>query len=177
MAVGESAFPLEERPAHELLELEVNGRKHSVAARPYAVLLDVLREDLGLTGTKRGCDMGTCGCCMVEVDGEARLSCLELAGRCQGKAITTVEGLPEGGKVHPLQKAFHECGASQCGFCTPGFLMSAHAFLEKNPEPTADEIRGALDGNLCRCTGFIKIFEAVATAAAEIAGSGEAVEV
>jgi len=165
MPTGPDAYPLDERPDAELLKLRVNGREHTVAARPYAVLLDVLREQLGLTGTKRGCDMGTCGCCMVTVDGEARLSCLELAHRAEGKDVRTVESLPEGGQLHPLQKAFQECGASQCGFCTPGFLMSAKAFLDENPRPSAAEIRGALDGNLCRCTGYVKIIEAVHQAA------------
>lgn len=169
MATGADAFP-EQRPDPELLRLTVNGREYSVAARPYAVLLDVLREDLGLTGTKRGCDMGTCGCCAVQVDGEVRLSCLELAHRVQGRAVTTVEGLPEAGVLHPLQRAFQDCGASQCGFCTPGFLMTAKAYLDETPAPTREGIQAALDGNLCRCTGFVKIFEAVARAAGEIAG-------
>lgn len=177
MATGTDAFP-EETPDPELIRLRVNGTEHAVAAKPYAVLLDVLREDLGLTGTKRGCDMGTCGCCAVHVDGEVRFSCLELAGRCQGKAITTIEGLPEDARLHPLQRAFSDCGASQCGFCTPGFLMTAAAYLKENPRPSTEEIKGALDGNLCRCTGFVKIFEAVHRAATEMAAeAGEVQEV
>lgn len=168
MATGTEAFPIE-RPDKELLKLRVNGREHTVAARPYAVLLDVLREDLGLTGTKRGCDMGTCGCCTVHVDGRAVFACLELAHRVAGREITTVEGLPEGGVLHPLQQAFRECGASQCGFCTPGFLMTAAAFLAEHPRPGKQEIKDALAGNLCRCTGFIKIFEAVDRAAGVMA--------
>lgn len=171
MPKGPDAYP-EARPDKELLTLRVNGREHTVAARPYAVLLDVLREDCGLTGTKRGCDMGTCGCCAVTVDGEVRFSCLELAHRAVGKDLQTIEGLAEGGRLHPLQQAFRECGASQCGFCTPGFLMTAKAFLDENPSPSAAEVGEALGGNLCRCTGFIKIREAIGKAAAEIAAGG-----
>ena len=152
----------------QLIRLNVNGVEHAVAAEPNAILLDVLRETLDLTGTKRGCDMGTCGCCTVEIDGEARLSCLTLAATVQGKAITTIEGVtpPEG--LHPIQRAFAECGGSQCGFCTPGFVMASHALLKHAPDPTDDELREALSGNLCRCTGYIKILEAVKTAADEM---------
>ncbi len=167
MAIGEAAFP-EIRPKPELLTLRVNGREYTLAAKPYAVLLDVLRDELGLTGTKRGCDMGTCGCCAVQIDGEVRFSCLELAHRASGKDLKTIEGLGDNGKLHPLQKSFQECGASQCGFCTPGFLMTADAFLKENPDPKRDELLEALGGNLCRCTGFIKIFEAVEKAATEM---------
>ncbi len=170
MAIGESAFPAE-RPDHELVRLKVNGTEHAVAVRPYAILLDVLRDQLGLTATKRGCDMGTCGCCAIHVDGEVRFACLELAARVQGKELTTLEGLAVGPELHPLQRAFNRCGASQCGFCTPGFLMTAAAFLRETPVPSEAGIREALSGNLCRCTGFVKIFEAVAEAASEMAGS------
>lgn len=162
---------LDASPRAKVLRLEVNGRSHDVAAKPAAVLLDVLREDLNLTGTKRGCDMGTCGCCTVLIDGEPRFACLELAARAEGKAIETVESLAEGGELHPLQEAFRQCGASQCGFCTPGFLMCAKAHLAENPEPSKESICEALSGNLCRCTGYIKIFEAVETAAQEMASS------
>ncbi|HEX2022503.1 MAG TPA: (2Fe-2S)-binding protein [Candidatus Thermoplasmatota archaeon] len=153
----------------KLLRLNVNGVEHAVAAPPQAILLDVLRETLGLTGSKRGCDMGTCGCCTVQVDGVARLSCLTLAATVEGARITTIEGLaPEGGALHPLQKSFAECGGSQCGFCTPGFIMTCQAFLRDVPDPTDAEIREAISGNMCRCTGYVKIIEAVKTAAGEM---------
>jgi aerobic-type carbon monoxide dehydrogenase small subunit (CoxS/CutS family) len=148
----------------------VNGARHEVAIRPYDVLLDVLRETLNLTGSKRGCDMGTCGCCTVLIDGIPKLSCLTLALDAAGAAITTVEGLKDGGHLHPLQKAWATTGGSQCGFCTPGFLMTSTALLEANPRPTDAEIRTALSGNICRCTGYVKIVEAVKMAAAELAG-------
>ena len=148
----------------------VNGARHQVAVRPYDVLLDVLRETLNLTGSKRGCDMGTCGCCTVLIDGVPKLSCLTLALDAAGAAITTVEGLKDGGRLHPLQKAWATTGGSQCGFCTPGFLMTSTALLEANPRPSDAEIRTALSGNICRCTGYVKIVEAVKMAAAELAG-------
>ncbi len=154
----------------QLIELEVNGARHEVAVRPYELLLDVLRETLNLTGTKRGCDMGTCGCCTVLIDGQARLSCLTLALDAAGRKITTVEGLKEGAALHPLQKAWANGGGSQCGFCTPGFLMASKALLDASPRPSDEEIRRALAGNLCRCTGYVKIVEAVKVAAAELAG-------
>ena len=154
-----------------LIHLEVNGARHEVAVRPYDVLLDVLRETLDLTGTKRGCDMGTCGCCTVLLNGQPRLSCLTLALDADGTKIATVEGLREGADLHPLQKAWATEGGSQCGFCTPGFLMSAKALLDQNPRPTDPEIREALSGNVCRCTGYVKIVEAVKVAAAELAAS------
>ena len=153
-----------------LITLEINGAHHEIAVRPYDLLLDVLRETLNLTGTKRGCDMGTCGCCTVLIDGQPRLSCLTLALDADGKKIATVEGLKDGGTLHPLQRAWATSGGSQCGFCTPGFLMTSRALLEANPRPTDDEIRQALSGNLCRCTGYVKIVEAVKMAAAEMAG-------
>lgn len=155
-----------------LLRLKVNGAAKEVAAPGNAILLDVLREDLNLTGTKRGCDMGTCGCCAVQVDGRPRLSCLTLAHQVAGKAITTVEGLaaPDG-TLHPLQRAFAECGGSQCGFCTPGFLTAGAAWLRDHPAFTDAELREAVSGNLCRCTGYIQIFEAFRKAAKEMAAA------
>ena len=153
-----------------VIQLEINGARSEAAVRPYDVLLDVIRESLNLTGTKRGCDMGTCGCCTVLIDGAARLSCLTLALDAAGKRISTVEGLKSGAAPHPLQKAWATSGGSQCGFCTPGFLMTSKALLDANPRPSDMEIRRALSGNLCRCTGYVKIVEAVKRAAAELAG-------
>ena len=145
-----------------LMTLRVNGVEHTVAAPENAILLDVLREVLDLTGTKRGCDLGTCGCCTVNVDGEARLSCLTLAKTVQGKELTTIEGLtPKDGTMHPIQAAFCDLGGSQCGFCTPGFIMTTNALLAKTPDPTREEIREAISGNMCRCTGYIKILDAI----------------
>ena len=153
-----------------VLKLKVNGSVREAAALPNAILLDVLREDLNLTGSKRGCDMGTCGCCAVQVDGKPRLACLTLAFQVEGREITTVEGLasPEG-KLHPLQKAFAECGGSQCGFCTPGFLMNGSAWLRDHPAFSDAELREAVSGNLCRCTGYLPIFDAFRQAAKEMA--------
>ena len=153
-----------------VLRLKVNGAVREAAVAPNAILLDVLREDLNLTGSKRGCDMGTCGCCAIQVDGKPRLACLTLAWQVEGKEITTVEGLasPEG-KLHPLQKAFAECGGSQCGFCTPGFLMNGAAWLKDHPTFTDAELREAVSGNLCRCTGYLPIFDAFRQAAKEMA--------
>ncbi len=153
-----------------VIALDVNGARHEVAVKSYDVLLDVLREALNLTGSKRGCDMGTCGCCTVLIDGVARLSCLTLALDAVGARITTVEGLKTGSTLHPLQKAWATTGGSQCGFCTPGFLIASKALLDSNPRPSDPEIRRALSGNLCRCTGYVKIVEAVKMAAAEMAG-------
>lgn len=151
-----------------LLTLDVNGNERTVAVPANALLLDVLREDMHLTGTKRGCDLGTCGCCTVIVDGEARLACLTLAAQVEGAKVTTVEGLAAEGRLTPVQAAFAECGGSQCGFCTPGFIMTTTAFLARNPEPKDAEIREALAGNLCRCTGYVKIFDAVRQASKEM---------
>jgi carbon-monoxide dehydrogenase small subunit len=151
-----------------LVTLRVNGSERRLAVRPYDVLLDVLREQLGLTGTRRGCDMGTCGCCTVLLDGRPALSCLTLALEAEGAAVTTIEAVGGGEGLHPLQEAWVGTGASQCGFCTPGFIMSALAFVEANDEPTEDQIREAISGNLCRCTGYLSIIEAVARAAAEV---------
>jgi len=156
--------------------LKVNGSTYEVAIRPYDVLLDVIRENLNLTGTKRGCDMGTCGCCTVHIDGRARLSCLTLAAECASTnnathEITTIEGLKEHGIIHPLQRAFAEHGGSQCGFCTPGFIMTASAFLNEHSQPSQDEIKEAISGNMCRCTGYIKIVEAIEAVASDAVGS------
>ncbi len=152
-------------PKRELITLHVNDSSYVLAVRPYDVLLDVLRENLNLTGTKRGCDMGTCGCCTVHLDGEARLSCLTLALEAVGHHVRTIEGLKDQGLLHPLQRAFAEHGGSQCGFCTPGFIMTAAAFLANHPHPTREEIKEAISGNLCRCTGYIKIVDAIAAVA------------
>jgi carbon-monoxide dehydrogenase small subunit len=149
-----------------LLALRVNGETHEVAAPIHKTLLEVLREELSLPGTKHGCELGECGTCTVLVDGEPWLSCLTLPVEVQDREITTVEGLADGGRPHPLQAAFAELGAAQCGYCTPGMLLAAKALLDREPEPTREAIAQALAGNLCRCTGYVKIFEAVELAAA-----------
>jgi|SRR5206468_4089293 len=143
------------------LALVVNGESHEALAPVHKTLLEVLREDLGLTGTKHGCELGECGTCTVLVDGEPVLSCLALPITLEGRAITTVEGMAAGGDLHPLQQAFAELGAAQCGYCTPGILLTAQALLDDTPAPTRDEIKEALAGNLCRCTGYTKILDAV----------------
>lgn len=147
----------------------LNGEATDVAFAPYKTLLEVLREDLGHTGTKHGCELGECGACAVLVEGKPVLSCLLLALECDGKNIVTVEGLCAEGKLHPLQEAFADLGAAQCGYCTPGILVTAKALLEGNAHPSRDEIREALSGNLCRCTGYQQIFEAVEEAIVRIA--------
>jgi len=152
------------------LTLRVNGEERSVAFPTHHTLLEVLREELALTGTKHGCELGECGTCTVLVDGQPVLSCLALAAEMDGKEVETVEGLQEGNDLHPLQAAFADLGAAQCGYCTPGLLMTAKALLAANPEPERDEIRAALAGNLCRCTGYLKILEAVEWAAARQRG-------
>ncbi len=144
-----------------LVSLNVNGQSYDLALAPHRTLLDVLREDVGLTGTKRGCDDGDCGACTVLVDGAPITSCMMLAVDAQGKAITTIEGLAVNGKLHPLQRAFIDHGALQCGFCTPGMILTAKYLLDENPHPTDEEIREGLAGNLCRCTGYVQILEAV----------------
>jgi aerobic-type carbon monoxide dehydrogenase small subunit (CoxS/CutS family) len=150
----------------QLMTFCVNGETHQVAASPTHTLLEVLREELDLTGTKHGCELGHCGACTVLLDGEPVLSCLQLAVEAQADVrIVTVEGLAHGSQLHPLQQAFAECGAAQCGYCTPGFLISGAALLEENLSPTSEEIKAALAGNLCRCTGYTKIIEAVELAA------------
>jgi len=150
------------------LTFSLNGEPAEVSFVPYKTLLEVLREDLGLTGTKHGCELGECGACTVLVDGEPQLSCLVLAQECSGKAIDTIEGVARGPELHPLQAAFADFGGSQCGYCTPGVIMTAKALLEKNPSPTRAEIRTATSGNLCRCTGYQQIVEAIEDAAAQL---------
>ncbi len=149
----------------QLITLRVNGEDHEVWAPIHKTLLEVLREDLRLTGTKHGCELGECGTCTVLVDGEPVLSCLALPVEVQGREILTVEGLAQRGAPHPLQTAFAELGAAQCGYCTPGILVTAKALLDHSPHPSRQEIREALAGNLCRCTGYTKILEAVELAA------------
>jgi carbon-monoxide dehydrogenase small subunit len=143
----------------------VNGERREIAFAPNKTLLEVLREDLALTGTKHGCELGECGVCTVLVDGAPVLSCLALASQYAERRIETVEGMAEGGVLHPLQQAFAELGAAQCGYCTPGILLASQALLAANKRPTRDEIKDALAGNLCRCTGYLKIYEAVELAA------------
>ncbi len=147
------------------LRMRVNGDEVDVAFAPHKTLLEVLREDLGLTGTKHGCELGECGACAVLVDGKPVLSCLMLGLECEGADVRTVEGLAEGPELHPLQAAFADRGAAQCGYCTPAMLLTAKALLERSPSPTRDEVREALSGVLCRCTGYLQIFEAVEAAA------------
>ncbi len=152
------------------IALEVNGDPVEIAFAPHKTLLEVLREDLGLTGTKHGCELGECGTCTVLLDGRPVLSCLVLGLACEGRRVKTVEGLAAGGRLHPLQETFADLGAAQCGYCTPAFLLAAEALLAAQPHPTRDEIKQALAGNLCRCTGYIKIYEAVELAAARMRG-------
>src|SRR5687767_16022154 len=153
---------------HQQLSLTVNGDSAEVTFAPYKTLLELLREDLGLTGTKHGCELGECGACAVLVDGEPQLSCLVLGLECQGKSIETIEGVARGPELHPLQAAFADFGGSQCGYCSPGVIMTAKALLERNPHPTRAEIRTATSGNLCRCTGYQQIVEAIEDAAAKL---------
>ncbi len=152
------------------IALTVNDEPGEVAFAPHKTLLEVLREDMGLTGTKHGCELGECGTCTVLLDGTPVLSCLVLGLACEGHAVRTVEGMAVGGKLHPLQETFADLGAAQCGYCTPAFLLAAEALLLANPKPTRDDIKDALAGNLCRCTGYIKIYEAVELAAARMRG-------
>ena len=152
-----------------VLSLKVNGETQEVAVPVHKTLLEVLREDLGLTGTKHGCELGECGTCTVLMDGEPVLSCLALPVECQGAEILTVEGMAGPGGLHPLQQAFAELGAAQCGYCTPGILLTAKALVDSEPRPTRDGIRAALAGNLCRCTGYSKILDAVELAAGRMA--------
>ncbi len=148
----------------ELIELRVNGRSYELAVEPNRLLLDVLRQDLNLTGSKRACDDSSCGACTVQVDGIPMLSCTLLAASCEGQEITTVEGVAEHGGLAALQKAYGDFGGSQCGFCTPGFMMTVRWLLANNPEPSEDEIREALSSNLCRCTGYTQMYQAVRAA-------------
>ncbi len=150
---------------HRLLRLRVNGAERTVASPPHATLLDVLRDTLGLTGTKRGCDMGSCGGCAVLVDGRPLLSCLTLAATVEGRDVQTIESVGTPNHLHPVQKALVEAGGMQCGFCTPGVVMATLGLLARHPDPTEEQVREALSGNLCRCTGYAKIVAAVRSAA------------
>ena len=150
------------------LTLDVNGERSPVLVPVHKTLLEVLREDMGLTGTKHGCELGECGTCTVLIDGRPELSCLLLPIQIEGRAITTIEGMADGSELHPLQQAFAELGAAQCGYCTPGILLAARSLLETNATPSRDEIREALAGNLCRCTGYSKILDAVELAAGRL---------
>jgi len=153
-----------------VLELRINGDIREIVAAPNVTLLEALREKAFLMGTKRGCDMGACGACTVLLDGEAVLACLTLAVEAEGRDIRTIEGIARNGKLSPVQEAFVEHGAIQCGFCSPGFIMSATALLSEKPHPSREEIQRNLAGNLCRCTGYVKIVEAVEAAAAKNGG-------
>jgi len=150
------------------ITLKINGESYEVSVKPSETLLEVLRDKLGLTGSKEGCDTGKCGACTVLIEGKAVRSCLTLAIAARDKEITTIEGVADGGELHPIQQAFVEHGALQCGFCTPGMIMISKAFLEDNPDPTEKEIREALVGNICRCTGYVKIVEAIQASAKEM---------
>ena len=163
-------LPVEsQKTAH--IRLILNGEATDVLFAPYKTLLEVLREDLGHTGTKHGCELGECGACAVLLEGKAVLSCLVLALECDGKNVLTVEGLGKDGTLHPLQEAFADLGAAQCGYCTPAILVTAKALLDANVKPSRDEIRTALSGSLCRCTGYQQIFEAIEEAIVRIAGT------
>lgn len=148
----------------QIVTLRVNGEIHELAIDPAQTLLEVLRNDLGLTGTKEGCSTGECGCCTVIMGGKPAVSCLVLAEEAQESEILTIEGLAKNGKLHPLQEAFIEYGAIQCGFCTPGMILSAKAMLDVNPDPSEDEVKEGIAGNLCRCTGYVKIIESILAA-------------
>jgi carbon-monoxide dehydrogenase small subunit len=152
-----------------LIELRINGETCELAVEPNATLAEVIRDQVGLTGTKEACGTGECGTCTVLIDGRPILSCLTLAVDCQKQSILTVEGLSEGETLTPVQQAFHDCGAIQCGFCTPGMVLSTTALLDANPHPSTPEIQKALEGHLCRCTGYNKIVEAVQQAAEAVA--------
>lgn len=147
------------------IKFTINGERRKLVVKPNELLLNVIRDDLGLTGTKYGCGTGECGACTVLMEGKPVLSCLTLAVAADKKNITTIEGIGNDGNLHPLQQAFVETGAIQCGFCIPGMILSAKALLDKNPNPSEDEIKGAIAGNLCRCTGYVKIIEAIKLAA------------
>jgi len=157
--------------AKRLLRLSVNGRSREDAVADHTLLIDYLRDDLGLTGTKRGCDGGECGACTVLIEGEPRLACITLAIRCDGQRVETIEALAAGGRMSRLQQAFHEKLGTQCGFCTPGMIMAAEALLRRDPDPDDKQIREALSGNLCRCTGYVKIIEAVQAASSTAGGA------
>ncbi len=162
----------------QLVQLNVNGLAYDVIVSPEDLLIDVLRREIGLTGTKKGCGEGDCGTCTVLIDGKRALACLTLAIACRGKIIVTIEGIEQNGRLDPIQEAFIDKGAVQCGYCTPGMVLSAKALLDETPHPSKDEIARAMSGNLCRCTGYVKIIEAVEDAAqrrkAAIGGKGGA---
>ena len=158
----------------ELIRLKVNGEQHDVTVPPAKLLLDVLREDLGLTGSKRGCDDSSCGCCAVLVDGVPMLSCVAIASCYQDAELVTVEGLAPPGELDPVQEGYAVAGGAQCGYCTPGFLIATKALLDRNPAPTPEEIRVALSSNLCRCTGYMQIYESVKLAIERMALRGAA---
>tara|TARA_B100001123_G_scaffold401150_1_gene487585 strand:+ start:624 stop:1160 length:537 start_codon:yes stop_codon:yes gene_type:complete len=163
--------PVDRRNVH--LSFEVNGERTQVSIAPYKTLLEVLREDLGLTGTKHGCELGECGVCAVLINGEPVLSCLALALETTDRSIETIEGLAEDGRLHPLQAAFADLGGSQCGYCTPGILLTAKALLARESNPNRAQIREALSGNLCRCTGYQQIYESVEEAILRISEHGK----
>ena len=169
-----ATLPLESQKTAQI-RITLNGEATDVSFAPYKTLLEVLREDLGHTGSKHGCELGECGACAVLLDGKPVLSCLLLALECDKRNVLTVEGLGSNGQLHPLQDAFADLGAAQCGYCTPAILVTAKALLDQNPHPTRDQIREALSGNLCRCTGYLQIFEAVEAAVLEIASQNESV--
>ncbi len=168
-----AAIPIESEKTARI-RLTLNGEETDVSFAPYKTLLEVLREDMGHTGTKHGCELGECGACAVLLDGKAVLSCLVLALECEGRSVLTVEGLGADGKLHPLQDAFADLGAAQCGYCTPAILVTAKALLDRNPNPNRAQIREAISGNLCRCTGYLQIFEAVEAAVLKIAEQAKA---
>lgn len=152
----------------QAIKLKVNGQLYELEVQPWRTLLEVIRDQLGLTGTKESCSEGHCGACTVLMDNEVVNSCLVLAVEAQGKDIVTIEGLAQDGKLHPIQEAFIEYGGLQCGFCTPGIILATKTFLDENPEPTQQEIMGALQGHLCRCTGYVQIIESVEGAAKKL---------
>ena len=172
--VGKEHVAMIPTTPNSIWQASVNGKDFEVLAPGNAILLDVLRDKVGTLGVKRGCDMGTCGCCAVMIDGEPRLSCLTMANECAGSEIITVEGLAEGAHLAPIQQCFAECGGSQCGFCTPGFLITSQALLNVNKNPTDAEIACAIEGNLCRCTGYQQIIQSIQAAAAISRGDIEA---
>ena len=157
--------------SQHIIEITVNGELHTAEVPASRLLADFLRDDLHLTGTKRGCETGVCGACSVLRDGEVVKSCLSLAVHANGSRIETVEGMCQDGKLHPLQESFMQCGGLQCGYCTPGFLMASVALLQRNPAPTADEVRHGFNGNLCRCTGYTQIVDSVLHAAEKMRGN------
>jgi aerobic-type carbon monoxide dehydrogenase small subunit (CoxS/CutS family) len=163
-----ATLPIESQKTSHI-RLTLNGEDTDVSFAPYKTLLEILREDLGYTGTKHGCELGECGACAVLLDGKPVLSCLVLGLECDQKNVLTVEGLGSDGNLHPLQDAFADLGAAQCGYCTPAILVTAKALLDQNPRPNRNQIREAISGNLCRCTGYLQIFEAVEAAVLKIA--------